>query len=483
MPAPFPHSAAPDYDAVVVGSGPNGLAAAITLAQAGARVHVIEGKSTLGGGMRTLDLTLPGFRHDMCSAIHPLAQASAFFRALPLSEYGLEWIHPPIEIAHPLHDEDGGTAFITRSVEETAAALGDPGYARTMGPLAAHTETLLDSFLGPFSLTGTLRHPLHVAGFGVQALLSARLYARLAYTTVRGRAAFAGCAAHSLLTLDHPASAAFGLLLAMLAHHVGWAIPRGGSQAIADALVAYARTLGVTFETGRMIADLDELPTARAVVLDVTPHQLLGIAKNRLPAGYRSALRRFRYGPGVFKLDYALDGPIPWRDSRIAEAGTVHLGGTLERIAESEAALWQNRAPEHPYILLAQQSLFDATRAPAGGHTAWVYCHVPNGDPVDMRDRIERAIEAHAPGFRARVLGVAVHNAPAMQAYSPNYVGGDVNGGVQDLFQLFTRPLPQLDPYRTPLHGVYLCSSSTPPGGGVHGMCGMWAARSVLKRL
>lgn len=466
------------YDAVVVGSGPNGLAAAITLAREGRSVLVIEGAATPGGGMRSAALTLPGFVHDVCSAIHPLAAASPFFRTLPLEKFGVEWIHPPLPLAHPL---DGGrAALVERSVEATAARLGEDGdaYRTVFEPLVRDCGKLLRDFLGPLRLP---HHPLAMARFGVQALMPASVYARARFRTGEARALFGGAAAHSIMALGKPATAAFGLVLGMLAHAVGWPMPRGGSQKLADALLAYLGTLGVEVVTGRWVRSLDELPPARAVLLDVTPRQLLDIAGNRLPGAYRARLRRYRYGPGVFKMDFALDGPIPWAAEDCARAGTVHVGGALDEIIAAERAAYDGRVPEKPFIILAQPSLFDPSRAPVGQHTAWAYCHVPNGSTADMSERIEAQIERFAPGFRERIIGRHVYAPALLEMYNPNYIGGDINGGVQDLGQLFTRPVPSLTPYATPAPGVYLCSSSTPPGGGVHGMCGTFAARAALR--
>jgi phytoene dehydrogenase-like protein len=467
------------HDAVVVGSGPNGLAAAITLAQAGRSVLVLEAAGSVGGGMRTAELTLPGFHHDVCSAIHPLGLGSPFFRTLPLERHGLEWIHPPAPLAHPL--DDGTAAMLERSIQSTGASLAsDSGaYRRLMEPLVAHADSLLEDLLAPLRLPD---HPSVLARFGLRAILPAERLARRAFAGERARALFAGLAAHSMLPLSRSPSAAFGLVLGVLGHHVGWPLPRGGSQSLADALAAHLRSLGGEIECGRRVESLSELPPASAVLLDVTPRQLVALAGDRLPEGYRRRLEGFRYGPGVFKLDLALDGPVPWRAPECARAGTVHLGGTLEEIAASEAEVNAGRTPERPYVLLAQQSLFDPARAPAGKHTVWTYCHVPNGSPVDMTERIEAQIERFAPGFREFVIGRHALGPAALERYNANYVGGDINGGIQDLRQLFTRPTARLVPYETALPGVFLCSSSTPPGGGVHGMCGYWAAQAAIRR-
>jgi phytoene dehydrogenase-like protein len=471
------------YDAVVIGSGPNGLAAAITLARAGRSVAVYEARDTIGGGMRTKELTLPGFQHDVCSAIHPLAVGSPFFATLPLERYGLEWIYPPLSLAHPL--PDGTAALLERSVEATAATLGADAtaYRNLIEPLASRWDRLRDGILGPLRPP---RYPFALARFGWPAIQSGRMLAEHRFAGEPARGAFAGMAAHSMLPLEAPPSAAFGLMMAILVHAVGWPLPRGGSQRIAEAMAAYLRDLGGEIVVDSPIASLKELPPARAILCDVTPRQLLQLAGDRMPSLYARRLKRFRYGPGAFKVDFALDGPVPWRNADCARAGTVHVGGTLPEIAASERAVWRGESPERPFVLVAQQSLFDDTRAPAGKHTLWAYCHVPNGSTgtgpsgCDMTERIEQQIERFAPGFRDRIIARHVMAPADLESYNPNYVGGDINGGVQDLGQLFTRPIAQIVPYATALKGVYLCSSSTPPGGGVHGMCGYFAAQATL---
>ncbi len=468
----------PDYDAVIVGSGPNGLAAGITLARAGQRVLLIEGKDTIGGGMRSAGLTLPGFVHDSCSAIHPLGVSSPFFRGLQLSDAEVRWVFPPAAIAHPL--DDGTAVTIERPVAATAEQLGpDAGrYYGLMAPLAADWRNILAELLGPLRLP---RHPLTMARFGAWGLLPASALARLLFRGERARAVFAGMAAHAIMPLEWPATAAFGLMLGLLGHARGWPMVEGGSQRLADALACRLRSLGGEIATGKWVGGMEDVPRSRAVLFDVTPRQLVAIAGDKLPAPYRRKLSGYRYGPGVFKVDYALDGPAPWQAGACRRAGTVHLGGTLDEIAASESAIWRGEHPERPYVIFVQQTPFDPTRAPAGKHTAWAYCHVPHGSTEDMTGRIEAQIERFAPGFRDRILARATHNAAEMQAYNPNYVGGDINGGVQDLRQLFTRPVARLDPYATPVEGVYICSSATPPGGGVHGMCGYFAAQSALR--
>jgi len=470
---------ASSYDAVVIGSGPNGLAAAIVLAQANRSVVVFEGAETVGGGTRSAALTLPGFIHDICSAVHPLAVASPFLSTLPLAEHGLNWIEPPAALAHPL--DDGRAVIVERSIEGTAERLGDDAdaYRRLMNPLVADWDELRTALLGPLSLP---KHPfqlIKLARFGLLAFRSARGLARSRFQGEPARALFAGMAGHSLLPLERRPSAAFGLVLGITAHAVGWPIPRGGSQKIADSLASYLRSLGGEVVTGFNVTSLDQLPPARAILCDVTPRQLLRIAGSRLTATFRHKLKRYRYGPAVCKVDWALAGPIPWKAPECGRAGTLHLGAALEEIAVSERAAWLGRHAEKPFVLVAQPSLFDPSRAPAGKHTAWAYCHVPNGSTVDMSARIEGQIERFAPGFRDLVLGRSVLTSAELERHNPNLVGGDIGGGANDLGQLFTRPTRRL--YRTSSPGLYLCSSSTPPGGGVHGMCGYFAAQAALK--
>jgi phytoene dehydrogenase-like protein len=468
------------FDAVVVGSGPNGLAAAVTLARAGRSVLVLESQPTIGGGARSGELTLPGFVHDRCSAIHPMAAGSPFFRALSLDRYGLEWIHPELPVAHPL--DEGSAAVLCRSLEETCSMLGRDGsaYRRLMAPLIDHWERLAEEFLKP--MLHIPRRPLRFARFGLLAIQSAQRFARRVFLDEPARALFAGLAGHSLLPLDAAGSAAFGLVLGMVGHAVGWPLARGGSQKISDALAANLRELGGEIRTGCRVKNLGELPESRVVMLDVAVWQAARLASEILPARFRRRLERFPHGPGVFKLDYALDGPIPWRAKACGLAGTVHLGGTFAEIAAAERQVAAGEIPARPFVLLAQQSLFDSTRAPAGRHTVWAYCHVPFGCETDMTAAIEAQIERFAPGFAGRILARHTTSPAGFQASNENLAGGDISGGASHLFQLLARPTLTPCPYRLPAKGLYLCSSSTPPGAGVHGMCGYHAARAALAR-
>jgi len=468
------------YDAIVVGSGPNGLAAAITLAQRGCRVLVLEAKATVGGGLRTAELTLPGFHHDICSAIHPLGMGSPFFRTLPLADFGLTWIQPELPVAHPL--DDGTAVALHRSLAATAASIGRDGrtWQRLFAPIVDNWDKLAPLLLGPLPIP---RHPLALAQLGVRAVWPAVGLAEWLFREERAKALFSGLAAHAILPLEQPITAAFGLMLGTLGHVVGWPLPQSGSQRIADALAAYLRSLGGEIVVNQPVQTLDELPPARAILLDITPRQIIAMAGDCLPVGYRRQLERYRYGAGVFKVDYALAGPVPWQARECQQAGTVHLGGTLAEIAASERSVGQGEHPERPYVLVAQQSLFDPSRAPAGKQTLWAYCHVPNGSTIGMTERIEAQIERFAPGFRDLILARHVHHTADYQRYNANYIGGDINGGAQDLAQFWTRPALRFNPYTTPVKGLYICSSSTPPGGGVHGMCGYHAAQAALRDL
>jgi phytoene dehydrogenase-like protein len=459
----------------VIGSGPNGLTAGIVLAQAGLNVTILEAQASIGGGTRSAELTLPGFIHDVCSAVHPMAVSSPAFAAFPLGKFGLEWIEPPAQLAHPL--DDGSCVLVHRSIEQTASQLGrDEGrYCRLMRPLAEKWPDLAADVLAPL---GFPRHPLLLARFGIRAPWPATIAARHTFRTDRARALFAGMAAHSMLPLEYPGSAAFGWLMAFSAHGVGWPIARGGSRAIADALAAYFQSLGGAIRCHSEVRSLGDFEAGSLVLCDITPRQLLALAEKRLPDGYRKKLEKYRYGPGVFKLDWALSRPIPWRSPECAQAATVHIGGSLEEIAASERAPSAGAICERPFVLLAQPSLFDATRAPDGQHTGWAYCHVPNGSAVDMSERIENQVERFAPGFRATVLARHVRGPADLQRDNANLVGGDIGGGAQTMQQLLFRHAGSA--YRVPLAGVYLCSSSVAPGPGVHGMCGYHAARRAL---
>lgn len=467
----------PDFDAVVVGSGPNGLAAAIALQQEGLSVLIIEGKNEIGGGLRSAEFTLPGFVHDVCSAIHPLAIGSPFFNTLPLQDYGLFYTFPDLAAAHPF--DDGTAAVLGSSIEETARLLGEDeqAYLKLLKPLVKDWPDIAADVLGPLHFP---KHPIAMAKFGLNALTSATFLAKR-FKTKAARGLWAGMAAHSIQPLSNLTTSAIGLVLMAAAHLKGWPIPVGGSKEIANALSSYFIALGGKIETGRYIKSLDELPSSRTVLFDVTPKQLLQIAGHKFSSIYKWQLERYRYGMGVFKVDWALDEAIPFTAKEARRAGTVHIGNTLEEITLSEKLSWQGKHADKPFVLLAQQSLFDTSRAPEGKHTAWAYCHVPNGSVTDMTETIEKQIERFAPGFRDRILAKHTMNTAQVEAYNPNYIGGDINGGVIDLGQIFTRPALRSSPYRTSAKGLYLCSSSTPPGGGVHGMCGYHAAKRALK--
>jgi phytoene dehydrogenase-like protein len=469
-------------DAIVVGGGPNGLAAAIVLARAGRSVHLFEARDTVGGGCRSAELTLPGVVHDVCSAVHPLGRSSPLFRELGLERHGLEWIEPPIQLAHPL--DDGSAALVRRDIDETTPSFGDEHdartYARWMRPIARDWELIVQALLGPIRPFAVLRHPVALARFGLPSLAPAGTLARR-FRSRQARALIAGAGAHSFLPLSAVMSGGIGLSMLVSAHAVGWPIPRGGSQRIADALASVLGELGGETTTGVAVHDLAELPAHRAVLLDLSPKGILAIAGDRLRGAYAAQLRRYRYGPAAFKLDLVLDGPIPWRNPELEQAGTVHLGGLLEEVAESEAAVAAGHVHARPFVLLSQPSAFDPSRAPADRHVVWAYCHVPNGWDGDATEAILGQAERFAPGFRDRILETHVTRPFELEAYNPNYVGGDINGGLQHWAQFFTRPSLRLDPYSTPDPRIVICSASTPPGGGVHGLCGMWAARSALR--
>jgi phytoene dehydrogenase-like protein len=470
----------PAYDVVVIGSGPNGFAAAITCARAGLEVLLVEGASTVGGGSRSAALTLPGYTHDVCSAIHPLAVVSPFFRRVPLAEHGLSWVFPEVPLAHPLDGGNGAT--LERSLEATAASLEGDGeaYERVYGPFVRDADALYEDTLAPLRVP---RHPLILTRFGLQAMRSTSSFAREHFEHAPARALAAGCGAHSFLPLDAPFTAAFSLMLGIAGHSVGWPCARGGSQQIADAMAKYLRALGGTIVTLRMITSMEDLPPAKAYLFDVFPHALAKIAGERLPARYRAALDRYRHAPGVFKVDWALSSPIPWTHEGSRRAGTVHVGGALEELEASEAAVARGKISARPFVLVAQQTIADATRAPPGKHTGWAYCHVPNGSTVDMTAAIEAQIERFAPGFGDCIEARHVMSPADYGAYNPNNAGGDIAGGATDILQLFSRPVARPVPYATPAPDIFLCSASTPPGGGVHGMCGYFAARAALRRV
>lgn len=472
-------------DAVVVGAGPNGLAAAITLAGAGRSVIVLEAAPTVGGGCRTAELTLPGFLHDVCSAVHPLARSSPVFAAINLERFGVRWIEPPIQLGHPF--DDGSVALVYRDLDRTAAGLGADGdaYRTLLRPLAQDWGRFVDELLGPLRIPRSAGGALRMARFGIRAVQPTALLARR-FRSPAARALLAGVSAHSTLQFGEPMSGTFGLVLLGSAHGAGWPMIAGGSQVLADALAAHLGELGGEIVTGRRVVDLDGLPDHRAVLLDLVPRGVLATGSSRFAGSlrgrlYAAQLRRYRHGPGVFKLDLALDGPVPWRNPDLLGAGTVHLGGTLEEIGASEALVRAGRIPRRPFVILGQPSLFDPSRVPAGRHSIWAYCHVPNGSGVDMTGAILGQVERFAPGVRDRILAIHAMGPGALEEHDANDVGGDIGGGIQDITQFFTRPAVRLDPYSTPDRSVFVCSSATPPGGGVHGLCGSFAAASALR--
>ncbi|MCQ6957853.1 phytoene desaturase family protein [Mucilaginibacter aquariorum] len=465
-----------DFDAIIVGSGPNGLAAAILMQQNGLSVLLLEAKSEIGGGLRTAELTLPGFKHDICSAIHPLAAASPYFKTLPLANFGLNYIYPEIEAAHPL--EHANSAVLCRSIDETALHLGaDENTYRNLMRSVTKNWPLIDAdVLGPLHFP---KHPLALASFGLNAIKPATLLANK-FKTKQGKALLAGMAAHAMQPLTNMATSAIAMVLMAAGHLQGWPVPKGGSNNIANALAAYFVSLGGKIETNTYVKSLEELPSTHAVLFDITPKQLLQIAGHKFSSIYKWQLERYRYGLGVYKIDWALDEAIPFSSEACKKAGTVHIGNTLNEIRDAEQQTWNGKHPDKPFVLLAQQSLFDETRAPKGKHTAWAYCHVPGGSTRNMTDAIEKQIERYAPGFRDVILAKHTMDTVQMEEYNPNYIGGDINGGVIDLGQLFTRPALRYSPYKTSEKGMYICSASTPPGGGVHGMCGYYAAKKAL---
>lgn len=467
---------ASDYDAVVVGSGPNGLAAAVTLAKRGLHILVIEGRDQIGGGTRTAELTLPGFHHDVCSSVHPLGVASPFFRSVPMQEFGVEWLTPEVSAAHPLDGGKGTAALL--SLESTIALLGEDGnaYRMLLEPALKQWQEILPDLLAPLHFP---EKPLEYMRTGAIGLLPATWSASAFFRTEEARALYAGMAGHSILSLNELLSSAYGYMMLLSAHAVGWPVAKGGSQNVTLALARMLESMGGEICTGHFITSMKELPSARAVLFDTTPRALLSIAGELFPTSYRSALERFRVGAGVFKLDWALDAPIPWTNELCHKSATVHLGGSMAEIAASEEAVRRGKISDNPFCILTQPSLIDETRAPAGKHTAWAYCHVPNGSTVDRTAAIEAQVERFAPGFGERILARHVMTPADLEAYNPNYIGGDINGGIQDWIQHFIRPTLSSAPYRTPGKGIYLCSSSTPPGGGVHGMCGLHAANAV----
>jgi len=468
------------YDSVIVGSGPNGLSAGIALAEKGLRVLIFEAAATIGGGTRTAQLTLPGFHNDICSAVHPMGFSSPYFKKLPLEKFGLEWIIPEASVAHPLDNENA--ILLSKSVKETAANLGidGPNYKKLVQPFIDKSESLMHESLKPL---GFPSDPMLMFKFGFKAFQPAAFFSRHAFEGKRAKALFAGNAAHSVLPFDKFFTSAIGLLFLVTAHVENWPVAKGGSQNISNALAAYFQSLGGEVLTSTHINDFQQLPQARSYIFDTDPAQLRQIAKDQLPKSYLKKLEKYRYGPGVFKIDYALDGPIPWSDSNCNMASTVHVGGSFDEIASSEKDAWEGRHNSRPFVMLSQQSHFDSTRAPDGKQTGWAYCHVPNGSTKDMTQHIEDQIERFAPGFRGLILERHKMNTSDFFNYNPNYFGGAITGGAADIFQLFTRPVARLDPYSTPNSKIFICSASTPPGGGVHGMCGYYAARSVLKLL
>ncbi len=467
------------YDAVVIGSGPNGLAAAVELARNNRRVLVIEGADTIGGGTRTTALTLPGFHHDYCSAVHPMGVLSPYLKTLPLADFGLKWMYPEASVAHPLDNEP--TILLTKSLKETGTYLGRDAkkWESLFDYFQENGEKLLEDSLKPI---GWPQHPLLFARFGLKAMMPAKAFADFTFKDKYAKALFAGCAGHSVLPLDKLFTAALGLIFGVTGHMKDWPVAQGGSKNITNSMARYFESLGGEIRTSQWITALDDLPPADAYIFDTDPVQLAQIAGSDLPVGYRNRLNKYNYGPGTFKIDWALDGPIPWKDKNALKASTVHVGGTLEEIAISEKMAWKGQHCDRPFLILCQQSMFDDTRAPKGKHTGYAYCHVPHASTKDMTAAIENQVERYAPGFKDIILKSHTINTEGFNKYNPNYLGGAITGGAADVKQLFTRPVARFNPYTTPNPKIFICSAATPPGGGVHGMCGYWAAQAVIKR-
>ncbi|MDR9416593.1 MAG: NAD(P)/FAD-dependent oxidoreductase [Gracilimonas sp.] len=472
-------SSSPEYDAVIVGSGPNGLSAAVRLAKQGLKTLVLEAEKTIGGGTRTKEITEPGFLHDICAAVIPTTAGSPFLKSLELEKYGLEYIHPEVPFAHPL--DHGDAAIAWRSLDETAVHLADDelAYRKLYSEFVEHWELLSEDIFGTLRIP---KHPLLMARFGWFGAQSANFLSSSHFKSSHAKALLAGCAAHSIMPLTNAFSASFGLVLASSAHAVGWPIAKGGTQSVTDALATLFLELGGKIQKDHPVNSLKDIPSATSILFDLTPRQVVNIVGENAPAKYLRKLKDFNYGPGVFKIDWALSDPVPWSNENCKRAGTLHLGGTFEEIAASEQAIWDNKHSEKPYVLVSQPSLFDETRAPKGKHTLWAYCHVPHGSDKNMTTEIEDQIERFAPGFKDTIISKYTMNAPQFQSYNANYIGGDINGGAQYFKQLFARPVLKWNPYHIPATSMYICSSSTPPGGGVHGMCGYHAAQSVLKK-
>lgn len=466
------------YDAIVIGSGPNGFAAAITLQRAGLSVLLIEGKEILGGGVRSGELTLPGFIHDICSAVYPLGEDSPVFKPLHLEEFGLEYLQPKYAIAHPF--DDGSSVAISSSIDETADQLGKDAdkYQQIFSPLVKAWPSIRSAFVGPLHWSAYSKVK---AKFAVEAITSASFFAKHKFDTHQAQALFAGMAAHSILPLNSPTSSSIALVLNTVAHINSWPLPKGGSQQITNALAAFFKKSGGEIQTGNVVTSLEQLPPSKLILLDVTPSQLLSIAGDQFSRLYKWQLQNYKYGAGIFKIDWALSQPVPFINDKCKKAATIHIGGSFEEIYTSEHVISKNRISENPFVLFVQPGVVDASRAPEGKQTAWAYCHVPNGSTKDISEIIEKQVERFAPGFRDCILARHTMNTEDVQAYNPNYIGGDINGGAATIGQLFTRPVLRLSPYRTSAKGMYVCSSSTPPGGGVHGVCGYYAARRALK--